>query len=441
LRAPHWIVIEQPSTYSDDPGREALTAQPVTRGRPGCAGANGETGPSDARLSGAMEVHAMAGASTTVASEPASRRRLLRLVGAGAAALVAALLPGDVIRAGHGDNAPDPDALHLGHDNFTTAPTTLSAEIPTEPDPDPRALSVFIPQGRAIHGNSQLGVGVWGHSEHGDQPGNPPVGVEGTAHNDGIGVRGQSKAGDGEGPGAGAGVIGESGSGPGIEGNSDSGPGVAGHSNGSEPGVRGSSESGPGLEGHASGERGGVEGHGQDGPGGAFDSVNASGVTAVSGGTAAAVAGFSETGKGGSFSSHDGIGVRGFIQSDSGVSGPGVLGAAPGDPPGVRALSAAFVDGDFTPDSGLALEVIGKASFSTAGAATVPHGDNSVFVANSAATPDSHISITLVTDPGPRQLRWIERSDGGFTVLFAGGPPGQRPATDFTYLIVEPVAS
>jgi hypothetical protein len=88
---------------------------------------------------------------------------------------------------------------------------------------------------------------------------------------------------------------------------------------------------------------------------------------------------------------------------------------------------------------GLALDVAGKARFSTAGSASVAAGQNTAVVANPATTASSHISVTLVGDPGPRQLRWVERSPGvGFTVHFAGGPPGQRPQVPFTYLIVEP---
>lgn len=121
----------------------------------------------------------------------------------------------------------------------------------------------------------------------------------------------------------------------------------------------------------------------------------------------------------------------------------GVVGIAPGIAPAVQCLSGAAISDTFPPDpdGGLALDVVGKARFSTAGAATVPQGQNSVFVPNASVTPNSHISISLVSDPGPRQLRWVSRNGGsGFTVYFAGGLPGQRPATNFTYLIVEPPA-
>jgi hypothetical protein len=103
-----------------------------------------------------------------------------------------------------------------------------------------------------------------------------------------------------------------------------------------------------------------------------------------------------------------------------GISGTGI---------GVQAISA----------DGMALDVVGTAHFSTAGNDAVAAGQNSRFVANPAVTAVSHISVTLNGDPGPRLLRWVNRSPGaGFTVHFTGGPPGQRPEVPFTYLIVEP---
>ena len=92
-------------------------------------------------------------------------------------------------------------------------------------------------------------------------------------------------------------------------------------------------------------------------------------------------------------------------------------------------------------DGGLALEVTGRARFSTAGAGAVPQGQNSAFVANEAVTANSHVTVTLVGNPGSRQLQWVERNSGlGFTVHLTSAPPPGRPETDFTYLIVEPGA-
>ncbi len=51
-----------------------------------------------------------------------------------------------------------------------------------------------------------------------------------------------------------------------------------------------------------------------------------------------------------------------------------------------------------------------------------------------------HITVILTGYPGPRQLHWVERNPGtGFTVHLTSAPPPQRPETNFTYLIVEPV--
>ncbi len=441
-------------------------------------------------------------------SEPASRRRLLRLIGAGGAALIASLLPRNGVRAGHDGT----DVFHIGETNFADAVTLLEGDFPPETGTSPM-LAVISKQGPiGIIGHSDIGRGIEGGSDHGSD-GEPGVGVSGFANNDGIGVRGRSFAGDeghvDESPGAGPGVIGQSGSGPGVEGSSETGSGVVGHSgsgegghfssdtgvalstfgpvgiegdrsgfllaldnantglgaggiwaisHGEKPAVAGESfdtefgsdvgvvgvsnsgeeegfgqGSGTGVRGD-SGSGAGVVGHSNSGPGGAFDSENGPGLVATSK-DVGAVVGFSENGPGGSFSSNDGIGVRGFIQ---GSGGPGVLGAAPGEAPGVRALSAPFSAGDFAPDSGLALEVIGKSRFSTAGWGTVPAGTNSAGVADSAVSAKSHIIVTLISDPGPRQLLWVERQPGtGFTVHLTSAPPPQRPATDFTYLIVD----
>jgi hypothetical protein len=60
-------------------------------------------------------------------------------------------------------------------------------------------------------------------------------------------------------------------------------------------------------------------------------------------------------------------------------------------------------------------------------------------VANEAVTGDSHISVTLVSDPGSRSVHWIERNAGsGFTVRMTSAPVNKRPETSFTYLITEP---
>lgn len=117
-----------------------------------------------------------------------------------------------------------------------------------------------------------------------------------------------------------------------------------------------------------------------------------------------------------------GVGVEGGCPSGVGVFGHSDTGT------GVRAAS----------QSGQALRVEGRAVFSTAGSGTVPHGQNSVFVSNPAVTANTHVSVTLVGNPGIRALHWVQRSPGsGFTVRLTPAPTNQRPATAFTYLVVE----
>ncbi|MFN2588649.1 MAG: hypothetical protein ABR613_11105 [Actinomycetota bacterium] len=56
---------------------------------------------------------------------------------------------------------------------------------------------------------------------------------------------------------------------------------------------------------------------------------------------------------------------------------------------------------------------------------------------NEAVSADSHISVTLMGNPGVRTLQWVERAPGsGFTVhLTTVGP---KPQTPLTYFVLEP---
>jgi hypothetical protein len=176
------------------------------------------------------------------------------------------------------------------------------------------------------------------------------------------------------------GVAGASGSGPGVIGDSETGPGVAG-----------SSQTGPGVEGRS--QSFGVSGHGQIG------------VMGRSGEPPPA-----DGGKGG-------------------MPSAGVLGEAWAEgSAGVMAFSG---QGPL-----LALKVVGKAQFSTAGAGAVRARMNAATVANPAVTADSHITVTFTSDPGSASVAWVERKPGtGFIVHLSSGP--HRKAS-FTYLIVEP---
>jgi len=170
-------------------------------------------------------------------------------------------------------------------------------------------------------------------------------------------------------------VLGESDSGTGVEGRSQSGPGV-----------NGNSEGGPGVAGGGNGWAG-VHGLCWGGPG---------------------------------------------VVGETFGAGPGVEGNAPGEMPGVRANSASP---DGPRDGGLALEVNGKAHFSTGGAAAVPARMSAATVANPAVTAHSHITVTFTADPGRVALAWVERQPGtGFVVHLSGSPRWDVP---FTYLILE----
>ena len=107
---------------------------------------------------------------------------------------------------------------------------------------------------------------------------------------------------------------------------------------------------------------------------------------------------------------------------------------------GVLGTSEAGVGVEARSDTGMTLKVGGPAGFATAGAGSVPAGAAAVFVAAPSVSADSHITVTLSSDPGQRTVRWVERDPGnGFTVHMTAGPPKQPLQTAFTYLVVEPV--
>ena len=136
-------------------------------------------------------------------------------------------------------------------------------------------------------------------------------------------------------------------------------------------------------------------------------------------------------GEAGQFGQGSGTGVEGLSRTGTGVRGTSV------DGPGIHGQSTTGPGGLFQSDSGLALEVAGRALFSTAGTGNVAQGQSSAFVASPAITANSHVSVTLVGNPGPRQLGWVQRAPGsGFTVHLTSSP-GAKPKTPFTYLVVE----
>lgn len=129
----------------------------------------------------------------------------------------------------------------------------------------------------------------------------------------------------------------------------------------------------------------------------------------------------------GGYGEGPGVGVHG--QSGTGV---GVLGITAGAGTGVEARTHS--------PAGTALLVNGPSRFSTVGIGVVPAGKSEVFVGDPGVTEGSHITVTLVSDPGVRSVHWVDRDPGsGFTVHLTSAPPNRRPTTTFSYFVVESV--
>ncbi|HEX7172324.1 MAG TPA: hypothetical protein VF365_06945 [Candidatus Limnocylindria bacterium] len=324
-------------------------------------------------------------------------------------------MPAAIVRAGHDGT----NVLHLGASN--SAPVGGTTQL--EADVDNHALTVHNTNG----GDAAGALRALSSAPH------KPAIVAETDNDETFAIAGVSS-----GPGFGdAGQFGM-GNGTGVQGLSHGGTGVEGMSH-SGLGVRGQSQTGIGAEFHS------VHNHGLTAH---SDIVTAAFVEGVSGLDGTGSTGFGVLGW-----SPEGAGVVGIGSIVRGLGqvpevAPGVIGIAPGEAAAVRCVSGqagATEEGPNTDpvhplsDGGLALDVVGTARFTTAGNDAVAFGQNSRFVANPAVTALSHISLTLHGDPGPRQLKWVERSPAsGFTVHFAGGPPGQRPEVAFSYVIVEP---
>lgn len=146
---------------------------------------------------------------------------------------------------------------------------------------------------------------------------------------------------------------------------------------------------------------------------------HASGVAGASLGGGAAVDGFSNWG----------IGVKARGSSGVGVHGDTFDGI------GVRAQCLGAADPEHPMGPELALDVIGKARFSTAGSGIVPAWANRATVDNEAVTGHSHVTVTFTRDPGRASVAWVQRQPGsGFVVHLSARPHWDVP---FTYLIVE----
>jgi hypothetical protein len=150
-------------------------------------------------------------------------------------------------------------------------------------------------------------------------------------------------------------------------------------------------------------------------------------------GGSAGVVGVSSLSEGEGYGEGPGTGVLGA--SGTGI---GVAGYSAGTGTAVKGESAEGIGVEAQSEQGTALQVSGPAAFATAGSAVSVAGQNSVFV-NASVTSDSHVSVTLASGPGQRQVSWVERTAGsGFRVHFTAAPSSKRPATTLTYLVVEP---
>jgi len=152
-----------------------------------------------------------------------------------------------------------------------------------------------------------------------------------------------------------------------------------------------------------------------------------------------AVLGMSESGPGVAAASLTGAAVRAHGNVNGvearGSSGVGVHGDT-FDGIGVRAQCLGAPNPEHPMGPELALDVVGKARFSTAGAGIVRARANAATVENPAVTADSHITVTFTRDPGGASVAWVKRQAGtGFIVHLSGRPWRNVP---FTYLIVEP---
>jgi hypothetical protein len=214
-------------------------------------------------------------------------------------------------------------------------------------------------------------------------------------------------------------------------------PAIHGENSANGPGVEGTSSEGPGIQGRGDVGVSALGGH---------IAISARGVEhgliisafeegVLSRAAEVAVLGISQTPDG--MAAPDGTGVRGRNMQASSF-GIGVHGEASGEGVGVKATAGQA--------TATALQVEGRARFSTAAASTIPAGLDSAFVSNSVVTAQSHITVTLTGDPGQASsapgskptVVWVERQPGTGFVVHMSRPV--RFAAPFTYLIVEPGA-
>jgi len=89
-------------------------------------------------------------------------------------------------------------------------------------------------------------------------------------------------------------------------------------------------------------------------------------------------------------------------------------------------------------DGGIALMVDGRAAFSTAGGGVITQSSTAgteFAVLNAAVTRTSHVTVTLLSNPGSVTVSWVELQPGvGFTIHLSAAP---QKELQFSYLIVE----
>lgn len=229
-------------------------------------------------------------------------------------------------------------------------------------------------------------------------------------------------------------VLGEnSDGGAGVRGTSISGPGVSGEAQGiSGAGVFGRNPNGNGVSG-SSDTLNGVFGRSESGTGVQGRSVTSSAVSGVS------VANSSQLGGAADLSNPANLGTSPGVSGRSGggpgvfgrsETGAGVSGAAPGNAPGVRAVSGAGVP--TVADNGLALQVIGRSSFSSAGLGTIPDKAQTHTVSHPAVLTGSIVLVTLLSDSGA-SVEYVARQAGSFTIFLS---KKVKQDTEFGYMVV-----
>ena len=333
---------------------------------------------------------------TTTLEQKKDRRGLLALVGAGGAAALAALLS-----RSNGAQAHGPHEII----NNTANPAIHGVNVGT---------------GVGVKGDSRFGNGISGVARA--DVANPLrlAGVQGSS-DIAVGVRGFSGSGDGlrawrfDDTGAGAGVQGFSG----LVGESDAPDRVGVRGVGDHTGVRGEG-SGFGVHG-CSPTQIGVFGRSNSGIAVGGGGQGFSGVLESDALDRVGVRGVGDqTGVRGK--SDSSIGVRG------GSNGVGVLGTS---------LTGIGVRAEVIDPAGVALDVVGKARFSTAGSATVPAGSDTSPPVPASLTANSRLLVTLAGDPGRGNVLASAVKDvpgGNFKVRLLRKSP--NPVA-FDFLIVE----